>query len=675
MSARVTRYQIRDPEGRLVAVHVRRDLPDGKGFSWERPDGASGLNGLPISLLPLYGAELMKAWPPSDAVLLVEGEKAADALRAHGFRALGTVTGAASAPAIESLAVLSGRDVIQWPDADQAGQRHMATIARRLEGVAASVKVFEWADAPERGDAHDYLAAGFDSAERLRAKLVGAVPPKEWSRRCEPAATAKRAEGQARGRPIQGKGLDLVDSEPDANPVDGQELFADIAGTLGRYIVLPPGTDVTIVLWVALTYLTDVVEVLPRLLLSSPTRECGKTRLLAIVGALVRRALPTASISPAALFRCIEAGEPTLILDEVDNARLDENPELRAILNSGHTRTSAWTVRTVGEQHEPRRFSTWAPVAFACIGNLPDTVASRCVRVAMRRRSPSERIARLRESRLAAELDPFRRRLARWTRDNATAIGEAEPQAPDALGDREADNWTPMLAIADAIGGEWPRQARQAALTLSGGNAMDGSAGEQVLADLRGAFGDADRVTTEDALRALVALEDRPWREWRADARPTAGGKPLTARGLAMLLKPFGIAPGTIKLKSEDGIPEHGRTAKGYLRDWFEDEWKRYLPPHSPSNASPASLGAIDAGQPMFSEASPTDLVTDGKAASDPLQTGLVTEVTDKCVTQRELKRNEAAPVPLDRVVEWFDGESVSDLPLPEEQEDLFGHG
>ena len=36
---------------------------------------------------------------------------------------------------------------------------------------------------------------------------------------------------------------------------------------------------------------------------------------------------------------------PTILLDEVDNARMDEAQELRALLNSGHSRASAWVIR------------------------------------------------------------------------------------------------------------------------------------------------------------------------------------------------------------------------------------------------------------------------------------------------------------------------------------------
>ena len=44
---------------------------------------------------------------------------------------------------------------------------------------------------------------------------------------------------------------------------------------------------------------------------------------------------------------------------------------------------------------------------------------------------------------------------------------KASPSVPDELNDRPADNWDPLLAIADLAGGDWPARARKAAIELS----------------------------------------------------------------------------------------------------------------------------------------------------------------------------------------------------------------
>src|SRR5262249_42750622 len=72
------------------------------------------------------------------------------------------------------LSVLLGRDVVLWPDADEPGRAHMARIAERLQGVARSVRTFQWPHAPEHGDAADFTEQG-GTAHDVRAMLAYAT--------------------------------------------------------------------------------------------------------------------------------------------------------------------------------------------------------------------------------------------------------------------------------------------------------------------------------------------------------------------------------------------------------------------------------------------------------------------------------------------------------------------
>ena len=168
----VTRYPICDASGALVAIHCREDGPDGKRMWWEQPDGITGLGGLRTADLPLYGIERLNG---SATVILVEGEKAAEALLAIGIQAVGTVTGASGTPGAIPLAELTGRRVFVWPDNDDVGRRHMQRVAERLTSIAASVSIIDWPDAPEHGDAADFLAAG-GTREDVEALIDGACP-------------------------------------------------------------------------------------------------------------------------------------------------------------------------------------------------------------------------------------------------------------------------------------------------------------------------------------------------------------------------------------------------------------------------------------------------------------------------------------------------------------------
>jgi len=278
---------------------------------------------------------------------------------------------------------------------------------------------------------------------------------------------------------------------------------------------------------------------------------------------MLPKALGAANITVAAMFRTVEAGRPTLLIDEADSF-LKDNDELRGIINSGHARDGQ-VIRLVGDDHEPRVFSTWCPVAIAAIGGLPGTIEDRSVIIQMRRRRSDERVARFRVDRVGAQQE-LGRKAARWAADSARALRDADPAVPTELNDRAADNWRPLLAIADRAGSQWPEKARRAALELSAVIAGEPDTMRTLLlSDIRVVFGmrKTDRLKSEALTTALNAMSDRPW--------PTFDrGRMMTPAGIARMLRPFGITPETIRFGEE--------TAKGYRLSAFEDAFARYLP-------------------------------------------------------------------------------------------------
>jgi putative DNA primase/helicase len=297
-------------------------------------------------------------------------------------------------------------------------------------------------------------------------------------------------------------------------------------------------------------------------------KRCGKTTLLDVISRLVLRPLPTGSVTAAALFRVVEGYRPTLLVDEADTF-LSEADELRGVLNSGH-RKGGQVVRTVGDDHEPRAFSTFAAVTIAIIGNLPDTLADRSVSVDLKRRLPSEKVASFRFDRVG-HLDVLARQTARWAQDHAGTIAAADPEMAG-IHNREADNWAPLFAIADLAGGKWPERARAAAAAghVAGGD--EASLIELLLGDIRDIFSKreankvepVDRISSSDLVEALVAIEGRPWAELGRSR------KPLTQNGLARRLKPLAIAPDSVRMGEK-------RTPKGYYLHQFEEAFARYL--------------------------------------------------------------------------------------------------
>src|SRR5262249_47082183 len=186
----------------------------------------------------------------------------------------------------------------------------------------------------------------------------------------------------------------------------------------------------------------------------------------------------------AAVFRSIEGFHPTLLIDEADTF-LKENEELRGVLNSGHSQPTAYVVRCEGEDLEARIFSTWAAVAIACIGAIPDTLADRSIEIRLRRKGPGESVERLRGKTrrdVEAALLRWRQMAIRWWLDNAQAVSDLPLEPPEGLDDRAADNWEILLRIATLAGGTWPARAKEAALVLSAARAeAEGSRGVELL--------------------------------------------------------------------------------------------------------------------------------------------------------------------------------------------------
>ncbi len=366
---------------------------------------------------------------------------------------------------------------------------------------------------------------------------------------------ARRSEGKEGG-------LFLEDPDPWPDDVNGAELLDEITAAVRRHVSLPAGASEAVALWILHSHAHEASEVSPILAVTSPTPECGKTTQLTFLQGTVRRPLPASNITAAALFRAVEKYEPTLLIDEADTF-LRDSDDLRGVLNSGHARAGAYVIRTVGDQHEPTIFRTWAPKAIALIGKLPPTLASRSIHVELKRLAPGESVEPLRLHRVDL-LEPLQRKASRWAADALADLRGYEPELPPELYGRAADNWRALLSIADKAGGEWPDRARTAAVTLSAARSEQ-TAGVLLLEDLRRLFSErGDRLSTSEILEALNGMDDRPWPEW-------SRGKELTSRGLGKLLYPFGVTSRTVRLGTG--------TAKGFQLEQLEDAFRRYLPP------------------------------------------------------------------------------------------------
>jgi hypothetical protein len=352
--------------------------------------------------------------------------------------------------------------------------------------------------------------------------------------------------------------------------VDGPALLAEVVAALQRYIVFSSREAAdAVALWAIFTHLHDAVEFSILLFITSPTRGSGKTRVLEVLSYLVARPWKNLSPSDAVVFRKVHKDRPTLLLDEADNIAWVQREGLIAMLNGGFSRAGAVVSRCVGEgsNMDTFDFSVWCPKAIACIRtHLPDTTMSRSLVIPMQRRQRNEPVEKLRERQARKFLEPLRQRLARYAADHMSEVSAIDPSIPDTLSDRAGDAWTPLLAIAEVVGGDWPERARKAAVNLSGAATEPEALGERLLADIRQVFaerGDPEKIFSAELAQALAAIEGSPWSEWK-------GPRGFTATALAKQLDSFKISPRSTRIGPE--------SLKGYHRAQFADAWARYLP-------------------------------------------------------------------------------------------------
>lgn len=116
---------------------------------------------------PLYNLPAITA---GDAVVLVEGEKCADALIQRGIVATTAMGGAVTALDKTDWMPPAGKTVAVWPDHDEAGARYAVAAIQKLASIGASVRrVRVPQDKPAKWDAADAVAEGFDVEALLRA--------------------------------------------------------------------------------------------------------------------------------------------------------------------------------------------------------------------------------------------------------------------------------------------------------------------------------------------------------------------------------------------------------------------------------------------------------------------------------------------------------------------------
>lgn len=337
-----------------------------------------------------------------------------------------------------------------------------------------------------------------------------------------------------------------------------------VGNEFDKYIVFPSAEarDAT-VLWTLHAHVFRAFDSTPRLSIRSSEPGSGKSRVLEIVQHLTPKVLSAVTLTPGVMWRAIEKGSPTLILDECDTifgrgGSSSSHRELRSIINAGH-RAGSKVPRCMGSE-DIKEFTVFCPVAMAGIGRLPETIATRSVEIVMRKRKagdPEVKAFRLRfagdDLKIAFALSEY------WSSLAIKPLSRTLPELP--VSDRKADVWEPLVAIADLAGEAWGKRARKACIRLTKeADSQPPSVGVKLLGDIRSIFpANVPALRKEEIVRRLTAMDMDDESNWDG----------FTTDQMARLLREYGVEQRAMRID--------GKVTKMYRRETLEHAWDHYL--------------------------------------------------------------------------------------------------
>jgi hypothetical protein len=349
---------------------------------------------------------------------------------------------------------------------------------------------------------------------------------------------------------------------------EAPNVIRQVEDFIRRYAILPDAAYLPLATLAVATYLADVFDAFPYVAFLSPTKGCGKTRMLELLELMCSKAWRGTFPTAAALYRMM-AKIPTLLLDEVEALRGRQVSEVSqailAVLNAGY-RKGATVPRCDGPNHDLKFFPVYGPKVFAAIGGLPGTLADRSICITMQRKTAAQSVQRFLQSRAEAETAPIRESLKAWAETNRRTVRAVYVKTDDLgfLADREAELWMPLFAICAVAAPDRVRELKESAQALTGAKGADDvedSLPLKLLADVRNVCAARSaHMLTAALLEALKGIPESPWGE---------PGHELTARKLARMLHPFGVESRSVRVGDETG--------KGYSRVDFEEAFSRYL--------------------------------------------------------------------------------------------------
>ncbi len=235
------------------------------------------------------------------------------------------------------------------------------------------------------------------------------------------------------------------------------EVYKEVVGYFKSYLDYPNELYFDLIaLWTIGTYFFNCYQGYPYLHLTGAKR-VGKSRTLSIIHQLAFNALWSASMTPAAAYRSIEACSSTLLLDEAEHLKTrkdkdSDDGDYLEILKAGYQKGQQ-AIRCSGDNHEPTGFDLYSPKAFGGTQGLDAILGDRTIPLVLARRK--RKLPEFLVSHLAPSFQSTRDRLYILMLDYMGNVME-EIKAGigwDGVQDRERELWTPILTLAQFIDG------------------------------------------------------------------------------------------------------------------------------------------------------------------------------------------------------------------------------
>ena len=366
------------------------------------------------------------------------------------------------------------------------------------------------------------------------------------------------------------EGYEVTTSSAQAGTTAGGTLIAELESYIRSYVSLAESSyALVIALWLVATHVWTAFDAFPYLVVTSATKRSGKTRLLELASFVASNSRLVANISPAALYRTIDAEKPTLLFDEAEMFSSAKS-EYRPLLNTGYRRGQ--TVKRHDGDYE-----TYCPKAFALIGDVHDTIRDRSIVIEMRRGEAARRFVHATAKEEGAAL---REMINATVSSKAVEITEALRNFEGLrwlINDRDEEIWTPLFvlcrllcpdrlpelgrAAADISAAKTAKAKRYSELGEEEDSAQEQEYAVRLLHDMLRVIGDQKQITTQEAIAKLRDILTSPWRRFQGKGLKDGIEGAMVVAGL---LSRFGVKPSTIRIAAKD--VGTGSTAKGYRR-------------------------------------------------------------------------------------------------------------